>query len=503
MPKERELKFEIQASDVNRLKRSALFRTANDRRCKQLTTAYYDTPKHRLFQAGFSLRVRECEGEYVQSLKAQTAPSFGVYARDEWEWPVSGPVPDLDLLADTPLAHMAEKQRFRENLSIVFETRVERTARQIKQGNAEIEIAVDDGVIVAGGRSIPIYGLELELKDGPDDALFALVPSLPKAATLCIDVLSKSERGYALLRDSAPHAHKAESVALDKDATAAQAFQAVMKSCLRQFRLNEPGVLHDRQHEALHQARVAIRRCRSGLSFFKPLVADEAFDGQSDALRRLSRRLGEARDLDVFLASLDGDDHDNPTPGGLSPDIIIGAKSERERLYDELNKILRSDAHRKMLLSLATWVEQGPWSKVTGPEKANLYQSVSDFAHTRLKSWRRKVKNRGQDLGSLSAHDRHRVRIAAKNLRYASEFMKSLCTSKTMIKRHEAFIDALEALQADLGILNDQAFGHQLVDHLAGRESRPDTPLGDDHMELIAHAERSYQDFLKAKAFWP
>ncbi|WP_092754032.1 CHAD domain-containing protein [Rhizobium aethiopicum] len=40
----------------------------------------------------------------------------------------------------------------------------------------------------------------------------------------------------------------------------AKAFQEIASSCFRQFRLNQDVLLRKRNPEALHQARVAIRR---------------------------------------------------------------------------------------------------------------------------------------------------------------------------------------------------------------------------------------------------
>ncbi len=55
--------------------------------------------------------------------------------------------------------------------------------------------------------------------------------------------------------------------------------------------------------EPLHQARVALRRLRSALSLFEVVVTDKKYMRLKRRLRDVSRQLGEARNLDVYLAN--------------------------------------------------------------------------------------------------------------------------------------------------------------------------------------------------------
>src|SRR5690606_24114464 len=78
------------------------------------------------------------------------------------------------------------------------------------------------------------------------------------------------------------------------------AFRKIAGTCLRQYRLNE-ALIRRQNPEALHQARVALRRLRSAFSIFAPLLDDDAFTRLRDEIRWLAGALGEARDLDVLL----------------------------------------------------------------------------------------------------------------------------------------------------------------------------------------------------------
>ncbi|WP_457825742.1 CHAD domain-containing protein, partial [Staphylococcus aureus] len=78
------------------------------------------------------------------------------------------------------------------------------------------------------------------------------------------------ERGYALLGGTAPGPAKAEPVPLTPATPAADALCTILRSCIRHYRLNESLLLRSDDSEAVHQARVALRRLRTALWVFRP-----------------------------------------------------------------------------------------------------------------------------------------------------------------------------------------------------------------------------------------
>jgi CHAD domain-containing protein len=77
--------------------------------------------------------------------------------------------------------------------------------------------------------------------------------------------------------------------------------------CLFDAMLAEaPAVLHDHDAQATHDMRVALRRLRSALESFEDEFPRKALRPNLQALRRLGRRLGSVRDIDVHLADLRG-----------------------------------------------------------------------------------------------------------------------------------------------------------------------------------------------------
>ena len=91
-----------------------------------------------------------------------------------------------------------------------YATEVQRTRRTLRQGGALIELALDEGHILAGDASgavsCAICEIEFELLSGPPQALLALASRWVDRFGLVLDVRSKSERGHRLATGQATSA---------------------------------------------------------------------------------------------------------------------------------------------------------------------------------------------------------------------------------------------------------------------------------------------------------
>src|SRR5438876_11826117 len=74
---------------------------------------------------------------------------------------------------------------------------------------------------------------------------------------------------------------------------------------VERLREEAPRALGQGDEDSIHDARVATRRMRAALRLIKPLIDDEHRKLLARALRKLRRRLGPARDLDVMIAHLE------------------------------------------------------------------------------------------------------------------------------------------------------------------------------------------------------
>ncbi|MET1755896.1 CHAD domain-containing protein [Novosphingobium sp. RD2P27] len=480
-----ELKLTIAGDAVASLKDSDVL--AAEPEVRLLHAVYHDTPDHALAGAGFSLRIRATGKKRVQTVKADGGLAAGLFVRSEWETPVGSNAPVID--DSTPLKAMLGDRT--EEVAPIFEVDVERSIWTLHEGDAEIELVLDIGQVHAGSSSESISEIELELKRGGPAALFDLARKLDAAAPLRLGVLSKAERGYRLTRPKRS-VFKAEPVALDGEMKAAEAFQRIVQACLRQFRLNEAVLLEERSAEALHQARVALRRLRSAFSIFKPLIgADQRAASLRDELRWLAGELGNARNLDVLV--------DRVSAGKMRKRL----KAAREEAYASVEATLASPRTRSLFLDLVEWLAAGKWLRAAKTQAARN-EPAREFAASALNRLRRKVKKGGSDLEETDDETRHEVRKDAKKLRYASEFFAGLFDRKRERRRHKRFLSALEDLQDHLGALNDLATAPEEMIKLGLQDNAEAQKLlkNENKGELIAKAAEAHEALVDAKRFW-
>lgn len=478
MSDEVELKFDVEPASAARL-RAALGR-AGAPRVETSESLYFDTPDGALRRAGISLRVRRSGGRIVQTAKRKKGSAAGLFVRQEWEAELTRFGLDLGAFAPGPVRRLLGRVD-RTTLKPVIRTRFARSSWQIVQDGSRIEVVLDEGIVAAGRKRTPLIELELELKQGKPAALFELAAKIGRAAPLRLGTMSKSERGYALREGRLERPAKAEPVALAMAANEAAAFRAVAFACLRQFRLNEMALLAGDGPEALHQARVALRRLRSALSLFRPVARGKEYQALREELRWFSSQFGEARNCDVLLA------------GAALPDdaaLHRALVAERGKAYRRVTAALASARARTLMLRLVLWLELGPWRF-----KARARGPVRDLAQSQLDRQWRKVRRRGGDLGSLDADAEHQLRIDVKKLRYAAEFLAPLYPDG----RRGRFIAALKELQERLGVANDARIARVVTARLA---PRLEATLPPPPAVSAKAAERAFRRASAAAGYW-
>lgn len=444
---------------------------------KLLAATYFDTPDEVLAQARISLRVRASGGRHIQTLKQGEG-----FSRQEHEADVEGLGLDLAM----PALKTVLKPALRRKLEPRFTVNVRRRLRVVLHDGAEIELAFDEGEVAAAGRARPISEVELELVSGDPAALFDLARRLSRTAPLYLSFESKAARGQALREGAEDRPRKSDKQALRPGLTIAQAFQAVARDALGQIAANAQ-LLREAGGgaEALHQLRVALRRLRSAISTFKPMVSDDRAAAIKAELTWLSRACDEARDLDVFA----NDNARLEARSGKGDRLAPAVEAARSAAHAKAGGAVASKRFRDLVLDATAWVETGPWLGADGKAEKRRNRPARRFAEKALdRRWTR-VARAGRALGKLDDDGRHRLRIAAKKLRYALEGFGPLFDGKA----GDRFIGRLKDLQDQLGALNDTVMAGRLVERLH--------PEGDElaaARRLLAARERGRARLVKA-----
>ena len=506
--KEIELKLEFDPADAARLASHPALRAGPaPQEEHQLISTYFDTPDGALRKAGVYLRVRESGGHIVQTIKTAKSET-DLIERLEWEREITSRNPDLDGVDDTPLKPLLTAG-VRAALQPMFETQIRRHVFRILRDGSEIEVAIDQGEIATKTGMQAISELELELKRGKTKELFRLARVLGRTVPLRLEVKSKAERGYALLKGGGLQVEKAAEIDIPPNMCAEEAFRAIARSCIRQLVANEP-ILLAGLAEGLHQMRIGLRRLRASIAIFADVVSDEHEKTIKAELKWITQELGPARDLDVFAADvLDPLRASHPSDAGLTM-TQRNFDAKRKEAYRRAATAVRSDRFRAAVLDLVDWVETGDWGSAGGDRKASRARTVAEHAKAELSKLRKRIKRKGADIRHLCVMQRHKLRIRAKRLRYATEFFAGTFPGEASARRRQESLAALKDVQDALGGLNDLATRHALIaDGLAvdaEQAERAAAQAGlaapDTEETLLRKAEQAFARFAAIAPFW-
>jgi triphosphatase len=508
--KEFEVKLELAPASLSALKKFPLLRTRTAASHATEFSVYFDTDNQKLRKKGLMLRVRRVGSRHLQTIKASA--NLAPIERDEWETEIVGNKPDLSLAKDTALEPLITN-KLRRQLRPLFETRVRRTIYPVVNGAHAIALCVDRGTIDTGTRSVPLCEIELELKRGTAAKLFDVARELAQTLPVRLALKSKSERGYEIIDGKQELPIKAVPINLSADASTRDAFKLIGLACLKQVIDNEPALING-DPEGVHQMRVGLRRLRAGISLFAILLHDPQTRGIKTDLRWLARKLGPARELEVLVDRVVTPMKKQRRRWRGMPSLSREIAERRDAAQKDAQEAVQSARFRKLTLDVAAWLEAGQW---TNPQD-DLVRDRGDlpiavFAAEQLTRRRRKVRKMGSALARLNTRSRHKLRIHAKKLRYATEFFSSLLTSKRAMKRRREFLVGLERLQDGLGDLNDIAVHKERIAAMSTRRRRSN-PSRVFVAGLLAGREDArtesamrvaidaYADLTKVKLFW-
>ncbi|MGV8076879.1 MAG: CHAD domain-containing protein [Methanosarcina sp.] len=226
---------------------------------------------------------------------------------------------------------------------------------------------------------------------------------------------------------------------------------------------HEKGTIKGEEIEELHDMRVAVRRMRAASKVFEAYLDSEQLEPHLKGLKRTIGSLGEVRDLDVFREK--AENYLKSLPSGqehnLDPLFILLAE-ERERARKNMLDYLDSEkySHFKKDLSDALASPENLTLPTTNKKHDALPHRVGDVLPAILYARLADITAYSEWIEGpyLSVERLHRLRIAAKGMRYTLEFFESVLgeDAKTLIKD-------FKTLQDHLGDLHDSVIAVGLL----------------------------------------
>lgn len=500
---ELELKLEIGEDAIGKLVRNpALRKMATGQSVeRELRSTYFDTPDLLLRRERTSLRVRWDGNKWVQTLKRGTRLEHGLSKPLEIEDDLEGPDLDVSKISDPDMQSWLLELVNGAPLEPVFETIMNREINLLKVKDAgTVELAIDRGAVQISDLKEDFNEVELELKSGKAHAILSASEKLFRSGLVTPSGRSKAERGYALVSrekvkdapEAAPHLYVRAD--LTSDLTSEEALKRIGKAATRQILGNWDAILTSDEPEVPHQLRIGLRRLRTALKIFRSATGNDRLHPLSKQARDMGRVVGGLRNADVLVSDI------------VTPAVEdIGLKKRHQALLDFLEgERLRQRSLVRASLTQADWTimklncmlfEQAVDRALRGKGLKDDLLALS--AGELDRTWRF-VRKKGRGFANHKISQRHELRKALKELRYACDPFLPLYQDEAAKK----FVRDLRRLQDVFGYLNDVAMAEELAKTIA--TAHPDRKDLNKSVAAVCkwHDARAKEATKKAESRW-
>lgn len=254
-------------------------------------------------------------------------------------------------------------------------------------------------------------------------------------------------------------------------------FRRIAGLCADTFATQLSHVMSDDNPEGPHRARVALRRYRSALAGFSPVIEADARREMAGQARALFRCLGRLRDADVLLA------------GCLDPEAVAGLAADADRIRGEVRAELVALQADEFAAGLCARLNGTGWQRGGRQGKRWHRRGLTRLGRRALDRALEACIDHGTDLAALDAEPRHELRKDLKTLRYLSEYFAPFWPGDG----RERFLTHLRNLQDSLGMLNDLVLARALT---------LDPVTTDAEIAALTAAGKSWRSLQKAGPFW-
>ena len=417
-----------------------------------LTDTYFDTGDLRLWQRRIILRHRAEEtppgaggGAGLWTLELPAQATAGAHERQELRW--VGNRSEIPVDALTAVRGQSRRQR----VEMVTELVTIRRRLLLRKPGAEIWAEVDDDTTTVhhGPQDgLTFRQLKVELVGTSENGLDPVLAELRNAGAR-----RQGEEKLGKILGADP-SEVADHARIGKRAAIGTFVSATITSDLDRLLDQDVALRLDAlcpPVRYVHRARIATRRLRADLKTFAPLLDPLWVRHTRSELKSVGEALGRVRDVDVLTKRL-GLTAETGHAGKGMLELAKQLRDERDQAATALAELMGSDQYVNLLDRLHAASERPPLLRAagdiggdhSGPHPAEILPSL---VGEQWRSLRRRVRKAGND----PSDDRlHRIRIAAKQLRYAAELSEPVVG-----KPARRTVRSAKALQDSLGDHHD------------------------------------------------
>lgn len=252
---------------------------------------------------------------------------------------------------------------------------------------------------------------------------------------------------------------------------------------------HEAEVLKDKDAEELHQMRVGLRRLRSAVTGFAP-VLDLPKEASERKIGKVGRILGTLRDLDVMLESLQNRYYPNlPTDEQKVLDkALLNLLKQRYRALKGVRAILEHKTYESLKQSIEDWLEKPQYQAIEHLPIAEvlpdlLLPQVSEFflhpawlLGTEYEDGKVTV---AKDLNAEAVEEKlaaegtilHDLRKQAKRVRYLMNLFGDFYSES-----YEVYVEDVKGVQECLGDIQDSEVLGEFLTDFVDRDLKKELP---------------------------
>lgn len=417
----------------------------------RLVSTYFDSADGRLRAARLSLRIREEAG--ARTLTAKLARGGGAVLRLEAERALEEEEPvwatgvaEIDRIIGVKPGDLAPVAR----------TVTDRWSRLIAIDRALIELSAETGRAERLGENpgaAAVAEVEIELLKGDPAGLFTASRRIIAAFEGRLRLSSRSKLERALGAGAPPRLAKQKRIEIGEDGTAADILLAALQPIALRICEAASLIIDFHDSDAARQLRVALRRLRAAARTFKIAHGGDCLGSLAEQAKTIARKIGEARDLDVFFQeslSL------AQAPPAALASIAAPLEARRAALWNEAALLLSGREFSEFTLDLYAAAFLAPWRVAAGQRLAMPARLYADELLDGR--WARLLRT-GAAADFANPPTLHPLRLELKNFRYAAQFVRDLYPAESRTE----FFASMAALQGAMGAVNDAVVAERIA----------------------------------------
>jgi len=291
---------------------------------------------------------------------------------------------------------------------------------------------------------------------------------------------------------------KDELTAITPEDTMAEAGRKALLKDFIQFREYELTLADDAEIEAIHKMRVATRRMRSVFTLLGDYYKSKPVRPFEQHLKKLGKRLGKVRDIDVMTLNLTHYQQSGDAEGFAKQ--LTKLNKQRGKALKQLHKFISGDDHSAFIERFTKFLTtEGKSARKVETDVAVPYQ-VRHVLPMVVQEHLATIKAYDNVVADADVNTLHALRIEFKQLRYLiTHFQDVLGASSS------SFIDDLVKIQDYLGELNDMVVAQDHFNKVIDNKklSKADrhalktyvTTLADDQQDVINNFANIWDKF--------